>query len=126
MEFDVLTETNFTMYAVTNYDNPHCEGEDEFIEDLYRFISLKRLLIKYSNTGELKERSKILAACNNGLGIHNRNMKLVRLPLPYVGKYLPEIQEDDATEQKKLKVQIKLGIRHKRQASKKYVGFDIK
>ena len=56
MDFTVLTEQNFTMYAVKHYDNPHCEGEDEFNQDMCRFVSLKRLLLKYVRNGDLKER----------------------------------------------------------------------
>ena len=35
MNFE-LTEENFTMFAVKNYDNPSCKGMDEFLDDLKR------------------------------------------------------------------------------------------
>ena len=44
------------MFAIRNYDNPHCEGEKEFEDDLKRFKYIKRLLRKYYDTGVLKER----------------------------------------------------------------------
>tara|TARA_Y100000780_G_scaffold183229_1_gene169315 strand:- start:52 stop:381 length:330 start_codon:yes stop_codon:yes gene_type:complete len=44
------------MYAMHNYDNPQCEGEEEFQEDVKRFKYLKRLFKKYYETGILKER----------------------------------------------------------------------
>ena len=33
MQFE-LTEDNFIMFAVKNYDNPGCHGMDEFYDDL--------------------------------------------------------------------------------------------
>ena len=32
-----LTEDNFMMYAIKNYDNPSCIGMDEFLDDLKRY-----------------------------------------------------------------------------------------
>lgn len=51
-----LTEENFIMYAVKNYDNPSCKGMDEFYDDLKRFKYIKRLLRKHNVGKELKER----------------------------------------------------------------------
>jgi len=56
MKFEVLHDENYTMYAMKNYNNPHCRGIDEFHEDLNRIKYLKRLLRKYTQSGELKER----------------------------------------------------------------------
>ena len=55
MNFE-LTEENFTMFAVNNYDNPSCNGMDEFLDDLKRFKYIKRLLRKHNVGKELKER----------------------------------------------------------------------
>lgn len=44
------------MFAIKHYDNPQCEGENEFHDDMKRFKYIKRLLKKYIETGELKER----------------------------------------------------------------------
>jgi hypothetical protein len=55
MNFE-LTEDNFTMFAVKNYDNPSCNGMDEFLDDLKRFKYIKRLLRKHNVGKELKER----------------------------------------------------------------------
>ena len=38
------------MYAIKHYDNPQCEGEKEFQDDLKRFKYIKRLLRKYYDT----------------------------------------------------------------------------
>ena len=51
-----LDETNFILYAAKHYDNPECFDTDEFLSDLKRFKYLKRLLNKYNESGELKER----------------------------------------------------------------------
>jgi hypothetical protein len=44
------------MYAIKHYDNPHCKGMDEFLDDLKRFKYLKRLFRKYNTGKDLKER----------------------------------------------------------------------
>lgn len=51
-----LSEENFLIYAIKNYDNPNCKGMAEFLDDLKRFKYLKRLLRKYTVTKDLKER----------------------------------------------------------------------
>mgnify|MGYP000911740055 CR=1 FL=1 len=56
MNFKELNEENFVMFAIKNYNNPHCKSLDEFNEDLQRIIYLKRLFKKYYNGGELRER----------------------------------------------------------------------
>ena len=53
---DKVDETNFLLYAAKHYDNPHCYDTVEFYEDLNRFKYVKRLLNKYQESGELKER----------------------------------------------------------------------
>lgn len=55
MKFE-LNEENFIMYAIKHYDNPHCKGMDEFLDDLKRFKYLKRLFRKYNAGLDLKER----------------------------------------------------------------------
>tara|TARA_R100001377_G_scaffold59032_1_gene35536 strand:+ start:1500 stop:1862 length:363 start_codon:yes stop_codon:yes gene_type:complete len=51
-----ITSENVNMFAISNYNNPHCEGEKEFYDDMKRFKYIKRLLRKYSETNILKER----------------------------------------------------------------------
>lgn len=51
-----LDDSNFILYAASNYDNPLCYDTDEFYDDLKRFKYLKRLFNRYKETGELKER----------------------------------------------------------------------
>ena len=54
--YEKITPNNVLMYAIRNYNNPHCEGEKEFEDDLKRFKYIKRLLRKYYDTKVLKER----------------------------------------------------------------------
>lgn len=54
--FDDLTESNFQLFAMKYYANPHCTDMLEFHEDLKRIRYVKRLFRKYKETGELKER----------------------------------------------------------------------
>jgi hypothetical protein len=54
--FQKITNDNVIMFAIKNYDNPQCEGEAEFYDDMKRFKYIKRLLRKYREHGELKER----------------------------------------------------------------------
>ena len=54
--YEKITPENVVMYAIKHYDNPQCEGEKEFQDDMKRFKYIKRLLRKYHETGILKER----------------------------------------------------------------------
>jgi len=56
MVHDVLTEKNFLLYCAKNYDNPTCHSTKEFEEDVRRIKYIKKLLTRYKETGELKER----------------------------------------------------------------------
>lgn len=53
---DRLDASNFLLYAAKHYDNPQCFDTLEFYEDLKRFKYIKRLLNRYVEDGELKER----------------------------------------------------------------------
>jgi len=54
--FEKLTNDNIVMFAIKHYDNPQCSGVSEFQDDMKRFKYIKRLLRKYVESGELKER----------------------------------------------------------------------
>ena len=68
--YEKITPQNVIMYAIKNYDNPQCEGEKEFEDDLKRFKYIKRLLRRYYDTGVLKERLLLnhLIVLNNVFG----------------------------------------------------------
>lgn len=53
---DQIDETNFLLYAAKHYSNIHCYDTIEFYEDLNRFKYIKRLLNKYEETGDIKDR----------------------------------------------------------------------
>ncbi len=56
MVSEKLNDNNFLTYAMHNYDNPQCNSVLEFEEDIKKFLYLKKLLSRYKNTGELRER----------------------------------------------------------------------
>ncbi len=52
----ILTTKNFLIYAAQHYENPTCQSTEEFQEDLRRIKYIKKLITKYIESGELKER----------------------------------------------------------------------
>ena len=54
MLFAELTEENFLLFAIKNYENPQAVTKEDFDKDLNHFKYIKRLLKRYKNTGELK------------------------------------------------------------------------
>ena len=54
--YEKITSDNVMMFAIRHYENPQCEGEKEFHDDMKRFKYIKRLLRKYNDQGILKER----------------------------------------------------------------------
>lgn len=53
---DVLSDKNFILYCASNYDNYQFHSTEEFIEDINRIKYIKKLLTRYIEKGELKER----------------------------------------------------------------------
>lgn len=51
-----LTDSNYILYCAKYYDNPGCSDISEFYEDLKRIKYLKKLLTRYKNGEDLKER----------------------------------------------------------------------
>lgn len=54
--FETLNKDNFELFAAQNYENLQATEVEEFKDDLNRFKYLKRLLRRYSSTGDLQER----------------------------------------------------------------------
>lgn len=52
----MLTDENFLLYAIKNYNNPSCSGMKEFQDDIKKFKYIKRLLRKYKKTGDVSEK----------------------------------------------------------------------
>jgi hypothetical protein len=53
---DILTEDNFFLYCAHHYDNSRYTSTEEFMEDLSRIKYIKKLITRYIDHGELKER----------------------------------------------------------------------
>lgn len=51
-----ISEKNFLIYAARHYDNPHCQSTEEFLEDVKRIKYIKKLITRYIDSGDLKER----------------------------------------------------------------------
>ena len=56
MIFDDLTDDNFLMFAMKEYNNIQCTSIEEFYDDLKKIKYIKRLFNIYKNNGQLKER----------------------------------------------------------------------
>jgi len=56
MVSEKLNDNNFLLYAMHHYDNTQCHSLAEFEEDLKKFLYLKKLLSRYKNNSDLKER----------------------------------------------------------------------
>ena len=54
MKFDELNEENFLLFAIKNYENPQAITREDFEKDLNHFRYIKRLLKRYTSSGELK------------------------------------------------------------------------
>ena len=76
-----LTEENFVLYAAKYYDNPSCFTEEEFISDLKRFQYLKKLLNRYTYTGDIQERLVLnhIIILYNVFGLAATNMLFMKL-----------------------------------------------
>jgi hypothetical protein len=51
-----ISEKNFLMYVARHYDNPQCQSTEEFFEDVKRIKYVKKLITRYAEGGDLKER----------------------------------------------------------------------
>jgi hypothetical protein len=55
MNMDLLTDDNFLLFCAKYYDNPHYDTE-EFFDDVKRIKYVKKLITRYVEKGDLKER----------------------------------------------------------------------
>ena len=51
-----LNESNFLLYAMHHYDNNQCYSLVEIEYQLKKFLYLKKLISRYKNNGDFKER----------------------------------------------------------------------
>ena len=64
---EILTNSNFLIWAAARYDHQQRHTTEEFFEDLRRIKYIKKLITKYTETGELKERlilNHLIVLCN--------------------------------------------------------------
>ena len=54
MHFNELNEENFLLFAIKHYENPQAVTKEDFDRDLNHFKYIKRLLKRYTNSGQLK------------------------------------------------------------------------
>ena len=107
MFLDTLTDENFLLYASRSYYNPTAFTIDEFNDDLLRFKYVKRLLNRYSETGNIQLRlllNHITIICNvfsvtNGIKmlmfkLDEQHYPVLRTLLLYLGY----ITEEEFTE----------------------------
>lgn len=88
---ETLNDDNFLIYAAKYYDNRACCSTDEFLEDLKRIKYIKKLLTRYLETGELKDRLILnhIIVLNNVFGAYH-TPKILYLKLKsYFGQIIP-------------------------------------
>jgi hypothetical protein len=98
-----LCESTLFLYCARYYENPHCEGLEEFEADLKRIQYLRKLFARYEACGDLKERLILnhMIILYNVFGIHATNLLFMKLPefhsllKPFVVflNYMPEVIE---------------------------------
>lgn len=53
---DILTDKNFLLFCAQHYDNSRYTSTEEFLEDINRIKYIKKLITRYVENGDLKER----------------------------------------------------------------------
>jgi hypothetical protein len=56
MNIEKLTEDNFLLFCAKHYDNSRYASTEEFVEDLNRIKYIKKLLTRYIENNDLRER----------------------------------------------------------------------
>lgn len=56
MNDEKLNEQNFLLFCAKHYDNSKYASTEEFVEDLNRLKYIKKLITRYIENGDLKER----------------------------------------------------------------------
>lgn len=56
IQHELLSEENFLLYCAKHYDSRHYVDDEEFYVDLNRIKYIKKLLTRFEQSGELKER----------------------------------------------------------------------
>lgn len=77
-----LTDDTFDEYAIANYRNPNCISAIEFLDDLKKIKYIKRLINKFVEKGELRERLVLnhIIFLSNVFGVES-TVKMLRFKL---------------------------------------------
>jgi hypothetical protein len=80
-----LTDENFLVYCAKVYDNPGMQSSEEFLEDLSRIRYIKKLLTRYEDVGELKERLILnhVITLHNCFGVHLAKILFLKIEKQY-------------------------------------------
>lgn len=89
MIFDKLTEENFLLFCAHYYDNAQYASTEDFLEDINRIKYIKKLVTRYTENGDLKERLILnhIIILNNCFGPENLS-KILYLKLKNQMKYI--------------------------------------
>lgn len=81
MNHTKLTDDNFLIYCAKIYDNPQMASSEEFLEDLERIKYIKKLLTRYIESNELKERLILnhIITLHNCFGLHLSKILFLKL-----------------------------------------------
>lgn len=84
-----LTNENFILFCASHYDNYQYHSTEEFVEDLNRIKYIKKLITRYLEKGELKERLILnhLIILNNCFG-GNATCRILYLKMKEQMKYV--------------------------------------
>lgn len=82
---DKLTDENFLVFCAKVYDNPSAHSTEEFLEDLSRIRYVKKLLTRYQETGDLKERLILnhVITLHNCFGVHLAKILFLKIEKQY-------------------------------------------
>lgn len=84
-----LTNENFILFCASHYDNYQYHSTEEFVEDLNRIKYIKKLITRYIEKGELKERLILnhIIILNNCFG-GNATCRILYLKMKEQMKYV--------------------------------------
>lgn len=93
MNLEIINDKNFILFCASHYDNYQFSSTEDFFNDLKRIKYIKKLITRYKDKGELKERLILnhIIILNNCFGA-DITCKIIFLKmkniLPYVKPFL--------------------------------------
>jgi len=82
---DKLTDDNFIIFCAKRYNNPQITRTEEFMEDLDRIKYIKKLITRFIDTGELKERLILnhIITLHNCFGVHLAKILFLKMEIQF-------------------------------------------